>query len=70
MGAKHIYLSTSAAYIWASAAYTRASTAYIGASAAYLSESENKAKLSLAELGNKPNAWAMSIPKTAMFLLA
>ena len=52
MGAKHIYLSTSAAYIWASAAYTRASTAYIGASAAYLSESENKANLSPAELGN------------------
>ena len=42
----------STAYIGASTAYKGASAAYIGASAGYLSESENKAYLSQAELGN------------------
>ena len=47
------YCIASAAYIGAStAAYERVSAAYIGASAAFMSESENKANLSQAKLGN------------------
>ena len=51
---KFRYLSgrASATYTGASATYTGASATYTGASATYCGRSENKAKLSLAELGN------------------
>ena len=40
------------AYLCTNMVYLGAATAYLGTTAAYLAHSENKAKLSLIELGN------------------